>query len=39
VASPGKSPKKKGQKALMESEFLFRQFFDSAQEAILVMDI
>lgn len=29
---------KKAQKALMESEMLFRQFFDNANEAILVMD-
>ena len=30
---------KKAQRALMESEFLFRQFFDGAQEAILVLDM
>lgn len=30
---------KKTQKALLESEFLFRQFFDSAHEAILILDL
>jgi PAS domain S-box-containing protein len=30
---------KKTQKALLESEFLFRQFFDGAHEAILILDI
>lgn len=30
---------KRAQKALMESETLFRQFFDNAHEAILVMDV
>lgn len=30
---------KKGQKALLESETLFRQFFDDAHEAILVLDV
>ncbi len=30
---------KKANKALMESEYLFRQFFENAHEAILVMDV
>lgn len=33
------SKEKRTQKALMESETLFRQFFDNAHEAILVMDV
>ncbi|MBP6730944.1 MAG: PAS domain S-box protein [Chitinophagales bacterium] len=30
---------KKANKALLESEYLFRQFFENAHEAILVMDV
>lgn len=30
---------KRAHKALMESEYLFRQFFENAHEAILVMDV